>query len=422
MLKNKNTRKNKNMRKSKRVLGGATNAGENLPQLLNPPKSFCIRKIRAGIWIKCYVKLVDNNLNIYDNERSDVVKYSIPDLVGSNTRLSTEIFIRKRSVLNKLIITDSKNNEGELLPPLELAFETNNNGIGNEDIIYDFKYAIDNISSGKEWNKEIIDNLDNMNKFYTSLIGFRELLNSIYQSLFPDTSSDGLNIIKFLKGGYFGIIVLVLIGGNFKIIKIESIYEYGGKHITIFNRSIEHQNFAGVNVEGRKLEYKEKGEINNYINDLKADASTKFLPYKNITPFLEPTKYHFSHDCFISIMDYLDGITLNEFLRNNIDDKTLVRKILIKLKGEIEKIHNEGIYHCDLSPDNIIIMNSNNSVKLIDFGLSRSHDGSSKPFDEYSVCHNEVGRYPDMGDLFDDDVNPITDDYDKYENLKQQFV
>ena len=162
--------------------------------------------------------------------------------------------------------------------------------------------------------------------------------------------------------------------------------------------------------------------VNNYINDLKKDASTKFLPYKNIIPFLEPTAYVFSDDCFISIMDYLDGITLNEFLRNNIDDKTLVRKILIKLKGEIEKIHNEGIYHCDLSLDNIIIMNSNNSVKLIDFGLSRSHDGSSKPFDEYSVCHNQVLRYPNMEDLFDDDVNPITDDYDKYENLKQQFV
>lgn len=67
------------------------------------------------------------------------------------------------------------------------------------------------------------------------------------------------------------------------------------------------------------------------------------------------------------IVEYIKGYTFKDILINNIniDICDLLYKSLISLKS----IHDIGIIHCDLKPDNIILTDDFN-VKIIDFDLS----------------------------------------------------
>lgn len=70
-------------------------------------------------------------------------------------------------------------------------------------------------------------------------------------------------------------------------------------------------------------------------------------------------------------MEYLEGQTLKEFLLDNgkIDYQKAV-DMMIPIIRTLKKVHEKGILHRDIAPDNIFIT-SNGEVKLIDFGAAR---------------------------------------------------
>lgn len=71
------------------------------------------------------------------------------------------------------------------------------------------------------------------------------------------------------------------------------------------------------------------------------------------------------------IMEYLDGIDLRSYLNNNgilTIDQALY--LLMPVMQSLEKIHQLGIIHRDISPDNLMFL-SDGSVKLMDFGAAR---------------------------------------------------
>ena len=69
-------------------------------------------------------------------------------------------------------------------------------------------------------------------------------------------------------------------------------------------------------------------------------------------------------------MEWVDGVTLADFLSKGHPGKTTLRKIALQLCDALSYLHSKQIVHRDLKPSNILITHNGNYVKLIDFGLS----------------------------------------------------
>lgn len=71
------------------------------------------------------------------------------------------------------------------------------------------------------------------------------------------------------------------------------------------------------------------------------------------------------------VMEYVDGITLKEFLAQR-PSQEIRLKIVKELLDAMSYYHSLQIIHRDLKPDNILITRNGQNVKLIDFGLADS--------------------------------------------------
>ena len=76
------------------------------------------------------------------------------------------------------------------------------------------------------------------------------------------------------------------------------------------------------------------------------------------------------------VMEYLDGVSLKRYVQKKgklpVDT---VLTILHPVISSLSAVHNAGIIHRDISPDNILITRQS-EVKLIDFGASLPSDGN----------------------------------------------
>ena len=66
-------------------------------------------------------------------------------------------------------------------------------------------------------------------------------------------------------------------------------------------------------------------------------------------------------------MEYIDGITLDQFLETN-PPMAIRRRVIEQLLGALSCLHERQIIHRDIKPSNILITRNGNTVKLIDFG------------------------------------------------------
>ena len=80
------------------------------------------------------------------------------------------------------------------------------------------------------------------------------------------------------------------------------------------------------------------------------------------------------NDTTYMVMDYVDGETLEEFLKRNgpIPFQTAYQ-MLEPIMGSLERIHAKGMIHRDISPSNIMLT-GNQGVVLLDFGAARSFE------------------------------------------------
>ncbi len=73
------------------------------------------------------------------------------------------------------------------------------------------------------------------------------------------------------------------------------------------------------------------------------------------------------------VMDYVEGENLSLWLKHSGGKlpETQVLKLIRPLTGSLQKLHEKGIIHRDISPDNLILQ-SDGSIMLVDFGAART--------------------------------------------------
>jgi len=107
------------------------------------------------------------------------------------------------------------------------------------------------------------------------------------------------------------------------------------------------------------------------------------------------------------VMEYVDGESLKDYLDRNGGRISYsdASKILIPIMRALSKVHDQGLIHRDISPDNISITSSG-QPKLLDFGAARSAYGENKsvsvilkhglaPIEQYSN-HGNMGPWTDV--------------------------
>ena len=108
------------------------------------------------------------------------------------------------------------------------------------------------------------------------------------------------------------------------------------------------------------------------IKDLyrEADTLAKFVDDPNIVTVRAIFK---TNNTAYIVMEFVEGQTFKEML-TNIGKPISLTEVVTKLEPimkALKKVHAAGMVHRDISPDNIII-ESDGTVKLIDFGAARS--------------------------------------------------
>lgn len=79
------------------------------------------------------------------------------------------------------------------------------------------------------------------------------------------------------------------------------------------------------------------------------------------------------NDCFI-VFEYVEGVTLREWLRNRRPQLEEVLDIAVQLAEALCAAHTRGIIHRDLKPENIMLTpgpRGTHRVKILDFGLAK---------------------------------------------------
>ena len=76
------------------------------------------------------------------------------------------------------------------------------------------------------------------------------------------------------------------------------------------------------------------------------------------------------------VLEYVDGETLDVYCRNNRMDNTTLFNLLVPVMDALQALHNEGIIHRDISPDNIMVDKEGN-LRLLDFGAARGFSEES---------------------------------------------
>ena len=72
------------------------------------------------------------------------------------------------------------------------------------------------------------------------------------------------------------------------------------------------------------------------------------------------------------VMEYVDGTTLKSYVKQSGSlEPEVILQAIRPIMNSLQQIHNLGVIHRDISPDNIMLM-PDGSMKLLDFGAARS--------------------------------------------------
>lgn len=121
---------------------------------------------------------------------------------------------------------------------------------------------------------------------------------------------------------------------------------------------------VAIKMMKKKLEHNAR-QIKLFVNE---STALSLLSHPNIvqvynTAITNSTKY--------IIMEYVEGITLKKHIdhRGALPEREVIY-YATQILSALDYIHSKGIVHCDIKPQNIILL-QNGSIKVADFGIAR---------------------------------------------------
>lgn len=116
-----------------------------------------------------------------------------------------------------------------------------------------------------------------------------------------------------------------------------------------------------------------------YLNDCVKDATANINLYKQLQSISNEhiTKIYsakFDEDCIFVVEEYIDGLTLDEYIEKNNCNENEIINLILQLCDGLKALHGAtpAIIHRDLKPSNILVTDKG-LLKIIDFDASRNY-------------------------------------------------
>ncbi|MBO4452898.1 MAG: Stk1 family PASTA domain-containing Ser/Thr kinase [Clostridia bacterium] len=188
-----------------------------------------------------------------------------------------------------------------------------------------------------------------------------------------------------------------VLDGRYKILELVGV---GGMATVLKAQDLVMNRIVAIKILNDEYNGDEHAEA-RFIDESKAVA---MLSNKNIVSVYDVAIYP---DIKYIVMEYLDGITLREYLDNKgvIGWKEACIYILQILRA-LEHAHSKGIIHRDIKPQNVILLR-NGDIKVTDFGIAKLPNAEAPSNDQKAIgtvyyispeqaCGKETDYYSDI--------------------------
>ena len=122
---------------------------------------------------------------------------------------------------------------------------------------------------------------------------------------------------------------------------------------------------------------------------------------------VKTTDFFEANNTVYVVTDYIEGLTLKKFLKLRRIEPEMFINIFTPLLESLDEMHRQGIIHCNISPDNIVLL-SNGEVKLKGFRGEKTYihedaaltatDVIYRPLENYET-HGMMGPWSDIYSL-----------------------
>ena len=104
--------------------------------------------------------------------------------------------------------------------------------------------------------------------------------------------------------------------------------------------------------------------------------TTSMLDNKYIRKALDFTNIEGLGDCIV--FEYVDGKSLAEHVRVGTLSEKQVKSILTEVCDGLNFLHRNGLVHCNLNPENVMVSANDGHVKLIDIGVPETKQDADR--------------------------------------------
>lgn len=209
---------------------------------------------------------------------------------------------------------------------------------------------------------------------------------------------------KYMIGRVIGVggFGITYIGWDLNLQTYIAIKEYYPDSIASRDTSVSAADTQVIPNDSKKDIY-DKG-LKRYVEE--AQSLSRFYQLQGIVSVKD---FFYENGTGYIVMEYINGINLKEFLNNSggkLDESTVLALMKPVLES-LYQVHNAGVVHRDISPDNIMV-DRENRIKLIDFGSAR---GSSNESDKTFTVILKHGYAPSEQYYAKGNQGPWTDIY-----------